>query len=258
MPSPAHNIALQCDPFGHAKELCCHILTCIHISSSTSGLTQHMCSGKQEFSQQPDSTTTSIFSLILPKTPFSSHVPFLNTPFSYNPSHFASKNYLGDIQPLLSDSEDSDIDEPAKSSSFSSSTTTSLSSSLASLSSGLHSTTSQPPSQAHEDEQMELQDNIHVDYISSPVLHEFPMFSPSPSAPSGSPDFLHHTDLDGSEMDINISTPYSHSNDDKRETVFDSSIGYQHLMEEDDIDEEGVPVTHIYHHYLNDMHSINI
>ena len=71
-----------------------------------------------------------------------------------------------------------------------------------------------------------LKDNIHVDQISIPVLHDFPMFSPSLSAPSGSPGSLHHIDLDSSEADINISTPHSHFNDDNRGTAFDNFIGH--------------------------------
>ena len=263
MPSPTHNhriIVLHRDLFCHGEELHCHILMCIHIFSSTSGLTQHMRSGKHEFAQQPDLTMTPISSHILPKTPFSSRVPPPQTPFSYNPSCSAPTNHLQDVQPLFSDGENLDTDEHSKISSSTSSTSSSspLSSSPALSSSALHSTTSHPSSQAHtnEDDEMDLRDNIHVEHVSSPVLHDFPMFSPSPSAPSSSPGSPHHIDLDGS--DINISTPHSCSNDDDRGTAFDNSIGRQHLMEEDDIDKKGVPVTRVYHPYLNDKCSLYI
>ena len=172
------------------------------------------------------------------------------TPFSYNPSHSAPTNYLRDIQPLFSDSEDSDTDERTKSSPSSTTTSSSSSSSSSSAGVALHPTTSWPSAQAQSNKDEET----HIDTTPSPILHDFPMFSPLPSAPSSSPGSLHQIDLDSPETGINI----FHSNDDDTGITFDDTIGCRHLMEEDDIDEEGVPVTRVYHPYLNGKCSIYI
>ena len=259
MPSPNLRIINIEPSHNRTKPLLCQVPTCRHEFTNSSGLSRHMRKGKHDF--HPWTPEEAFSAPFVHGTPFTDHIPPVKEPPT---TSIHSTNNIRPLWPLFSDLESSDTEEdyrmhnntslfaastllrdatfshlspslPLSSSSSSSlSSSPSLSSlSLSSTSPSPHSTTTH---QASQDNDYPMgSGDIESPHFSSHTLSPIRNGIPDSAGVNVSglplPTPLHDTPT----LNIGPETPYQRHK----------------FVKEDDFDEDSVPVTRVYHPYLN-------
>ena len=255
MPSPNLRIINIEPSHNRTNPLLCQVPTCRCEFTNSSGLSRHMRKGKHDFHPQtPEEAFSAPF---VHRTPFTDRIPPVKEPPT---TSIHSTNNIRLLWPLFSDLESSDTEEDYRmhdnTSLFAASTllrdatfshlspssllSSSLSSSPSLSSSSLSSTSPSPHSttthQASQDNDYPMgSGDIKSPHFSShtlsPICDGIPDSAGVNISRLPSPTPL----CDTPTLNIGPETPYQRHK----------------FVEEDDFDEDGVPVTRVYHPYLD-------